>query len=777
MDAESKAGLGRSRLVGLPGGGSSERDEIELAHRATEELRSVAALMTDAQRIANFGSWEWKVATDEVSWSEQLYRILGLDPHGFDATLQAYLDHVHVEDREEVAGAIQGSLENGRPFRVEHRVVRPGGDTRTVRCHGEPIRDAAGALVRVVGVCQDVTELTQSELRRAEADARFRSAFEHAPIGVALIDFSVGPDGRLFEVNHELCKLTGRSEPELLGLSLSDLFPAEDRAIDLAVNERLLTGELDRIEAEKRCVAAGGRIIWVQLNISVVRTADGLGHGIAQVQDITERKQFEEQLRYVADHDSLTGILNRRRFREELESQIAFKRRYGGSGAVLVVDVDRLKQVNDTRGHGAGDTVLRTVADALRKRVRNTDVVSRLAGDEFAVMLPTADLDEAERVAGDLLQRLAAHDVSDWNVSASIGVSCFDGKHASSADEVIALADAAMYRAKQRGGATFAVADSPPAEEDEPPAAARSAPAEAPSPLSALSDAIGRRRGSDRPADAPSSEPTPATPAPGLGVVPSMEGRRFGNGDRASGSELQRLAHHAVSNDGLLLYAQPVLDLRSGRIAHHELLVRMHDQGGSVLAAGEFLTEASERDGLCEAIDLWVVRSAVRLLDGPSALGRLQVNLSAETLASDAALDAIIAAIGEGTFEPGALGFEVGEQAIGRDVSRASLALGRLASSGSPIVLDGFSAGFGSFEYLQRLPLEQIKIAGSVVRDLQGERPDHSTLRAIVRLARGTDRQTVATLVDSEGLLPLLRMHGVDMAQGYELGEPAPLAG
>ena len=175
-----RKGRRKPPLFGMPRPVEPEEppeDGISLAHRATEELRAAAALMTEAQRVANFGSWEWRIPDDDVSWSEQLYRIFGVDPATFAATFDAYLAHVHPRDRETARTEINAAVEQRRPYRFEHRIVRPSGEERTLRCHGEPIMDAAtGDITRVVGVCQDITELALTERARDEADARFRSA-------------------------------------------------------------------------------------------------------------------------------------------------------------------------------------------------------------------------------------------------------------------------------------------------------------------------------------------------------------------------------------------------------------------------------------------------------------------------------------------------------------------------------------------------------------------------------------------------------------------------
>ena len=711
-------------------GGRQVADELDLAHRAAEELRAAAALMTEAQRVANFGSWEWRTKEDTVTWSEQLYRIFGLDPATFEATFDAYLDRIHPEDRARVAETVQSAIEEGVPYRFEHRVVRPDGGQRWVRCNGEPLMAPDGEVTRVVGVCQDVTELVHSQRARVEADMRFKSAFENAPIGIGLISFSDGPDARLTEVNRALCEIAQRREDELIGVSLSSLCHPEDADSDLVLRERLIAGEIDRYMVEKRCLHEGGDVGWVQLNVSLVTDEPrpgGASVGVVQVQDVTERKQSEDQLRHLADHDSLTGLLTRRRFREELDGQIALKQRYGGEGALLLIDVDRLKAINDTQGHAVGDAVLREVGETLSRRVRSTDVVGRLAGDEFAVLLPNANATEAEALAEALVTRLSEQRVGGWTVSVSIGVTVFgNGQGELDSEAVLAAADSAMYRAKQQGGALSHRAEP------------------------TLSD-LTRNRGSEH-------------------APPVLPARRFA--PRADSSALRE----ALARDELLLYAQPVVDLRTGDLAHRELLVRMTDPRGQVLTAAQFLGPAARERGLCEEIDRWVITRAIGLLTHEGSDARLQVNLSGEILGDDEALRSVMAEVQAAGLDPSRLAFEVGEGSIRREPTRAKAVLERLAEVGFPLVLDGFSAAFGPFEYLQRFPLEQVKIDGSVVRRLSGDDPDDATLRAIVRLASGTHKTTVAKLVDSEALVPLLRMHGVDMAQGFGIGAPEPVA-
>ena len=395
-----------------------------------DELRAAAARMSEAQRVANIGSWEWRVSDDRVTWSDQLFRIFGLDPATFEPSYEGVLRQVHPIDRERVRVEIETAVRERRPYRLEHRVTVDGSE-RVLRCKGEPIVDDTGTVVRVVGVCQDVTDAARSD--------RTRMAFPSA--------------------------------------------------------------------------------------------------GEARV------------------------------------------------------------------------------------------------------------------------------------------------------------------------------------------------------------------------------ESTPAPEPPGPAVSDS-------------GAEDVRAALRAGD---LLLYAQPAIDLRSGEVAHREVLVRMRGSADSLLPASEVLAVAAEEPGLCAEIDRWVVDQALASLANGSRGTRLHINLSGETLNDGRALARFVDVLHGAAGRTRWLGLEIEEAAIQRNVVAASAAARQLAATGCPLVLDGFTGTQGAFEQIQRLPLDQVKIDGPVTRELVEEDADDATLRAIVRLAHGTGKTTVAKRVESRDLVPILRRRGVDMAQGFELGSPSPL--
>jgi diguanylate cyclase (GGDEF)-like protein/PAS domain S-box-containing protein len=265
------------------------------------------------------------------------------------------------------------------------------------------------------------------------------------PTGMALFN----GDGQYVRVNQELCRMLGRSTGELLGRRDQEMTHPDDRAADVDIAWRILDGAFDSWQTEKRFVRPDGTVVWALANLTFLRDQDDrplcwVGH----FQDITSRKHDEHRLRHLADHDDLTGVPNRRRVVAELEARLRRASRGDEAGAVLLLDLDGFKAINDTHGHDAGDEVLVAVAAALRRRLRRTDLLGRLGGDEFAVILPDVTPAEAMHVASELLDGVR-RDTTE--VTASCGVALYGPDGPQAVDEVLAAADRAMYQAKRRG--------------------------------------------------------------------------------------------------------------------------------------------------------------------------------------------------------------------------------------------------------------------------------------------------------------------------------------
>ena len=300
-----------------------------------------------------------------------------------------------------------------------------------------------------------VPDLLEKQLReclgtgRGEAEIGVAELFDHAPIGMSIIAM----DRRRVHVNDAFCRLTGYSRNELAGTTVRMITHPDDFDRDAEDRRRLLAGEISAYQTERRYVHAWGHYIWVLVTVSLVRDDNGRPfYFVSQVQDISERKAQEKRLKDLVDHDFLTRLFNRRRFEQELTKEARRAARYRSTGAVLLIDLDHFKDVNDQFGHQAGDDLLKSVAGALRHAIRQTDTLARFGGDEFAVILPHANADQAQLVAESIVQALRRQVavLGDHVVraTASVGVATIDD---STAAEVLACADLAMYNAKGAG--------------------------------------------------------------------------------------------------------------------------------------------------------------------------------------------------------------------------------------------------------------------------------------------------------------------------------------
>ncbi|HTB50634.1 MAG TPA: EAL domain-containing protein [Solirubrobacteraceae bacterium] len=551
-----------------------------------------------------------------------------------------------------------------------------------------------------------------------DVEAYLRSAFEDAPIGIALISIDPEIEGRFLRVNRALCELTGYSSEKLKLTGIHALLHPDDLPTDIAAMTRLNQGEVDGFQLEQRLLHAERHAVWVTVNATLVRDATGNPlYCIRQLQDIEERKRYEGELGYLVEHDPLTGLLNRRGFVRQLTQQIAYACRYGDGGAVLFLDLDDFKYVNDTLGHSTGDEVISDLARVVRKRLRETDIFARLGGDEFAVLLPHTAVSEAETVSSSLLEAVrdgCALSLGEGRrVTISIGITGFQkpGKDLTP-DDILIDADVAMYAAKEAGKDRVAVA----------------------------SKATKERMRS-----------------------------------RITWAERVRRA----VQDGLFeLYCQPIVKLANDSVSQWELLLRLPGDGGELILPAQFLYTA-ERSGLILDIDRWVLSQAMQLIAEQRDTGcevRLEVNLSGRSVGDPELLTLIEQGLKDRAINPANLILEVTETAAIANMDRARAFATKLRALGCGFALDDFGAGFGSFYYLKHIPFDYVKIDGEFIRNLPSSSTDQLILDSIVQMSKGLGKHTIAEFVGDSETVKLLKEHGVDYAQGYHIGKPRPVS-
>jgi diguanylate cyclase (GGDEF)-like protein len=419
-------------------------------------------------------------------------------------------------------------------------------------------------------------------------------------------------------------------------------------------------------------------------------------------------------LQELADHDPLTGLLNRRRLEDELRL-MPVRRGDGRVSALVLIDLDNFKLINDGQGHAVGDAMLQCVARLLRDRLRHADVLARLGGDEFAVILRDVSADEAQVIASDLVNTIRAHasviaEGRYIRITASAGVAVYVPENGVDPEQLLIDADVAMYDAKDAGRDRVSVLDG----------------------------SLTRRE--------------------------ELRTRQHW---------LQRL-REAIEEGGFELHAQPILSLGTGATNRHELLLRLHDGQGDVVSPSEFLGLA-ERFGMITDIDLWVVSEAINLLREANAAGldvSFEVNVSGPSLTDPRLIDLLERELATNTLRPGQLILEVTETAAIVNMDDARVFAERLRGLGCLFALDDFGAGFGSFHYLKHLPFDFVKIDGEFIRDVVQRREDQAVVQAIVDIAHALGMQTIAEFVGDDEAVELLRAMGVDYAQGYHIGRP-----
>jgi diguanylate cyclase (GGDEF)-like protein len=525
----------------------------------------------------------------------------------------------------------------------------------------------------------------------------------------------VDPDaGRFLYVSQGAERLLGCS---LKDLSVADFCERYVHGSDRDWVRGFLTHPGAAYNVDFRVTGAAHNSFWLRM-ISTLEHRDEGPIIAGLLLNVTEEKRNELRMSYMADHDPLTGLINRRRFQERLEEQIAHNDRYNNSSALLFLDLDQFKYVNDSHGHCTGDEYLRQVAYHLRQELGKSDVIGRLGGDEFGIILPNADSDKASRISEKLLKRLNSkefiHDNHGLAFRASIGIALFP-QHGNTASALLTRADSAMYTAKGQGRNTYRTCEE------------------------------------------------------------RLDAERMH--EKVLWEERIR---HALKHDRFQLYFQPIVDVHSGLIVHYESLLRMIGEQGEIIAPGAFIGVA-ERFGTIRDIDGWVVENAIRAQAASARIGKpvsLTINLSGRYFGNLGNSDEILEIIEKATrgfgATPNMIVFEVTETAAVENFSEACRFIQALKDKGYRFALDDFGSGYAGFDYLKNMPVNYIKIDGSFIRNLNHDPVDQILVRTIADMARKLNVRAVAEFVENRETLEVLRGMGVPLGQGYFFAKPQP---
>jgi diguanylate cyclase (GGDEF)-like protein/PAS domain S-box-containing protein len=508
-------------------------------------------------------------------------------------------------------------------------------------------------------------------------------------------------------------KLTGFSQEQTLNKPLinfiargyEDLFHKLEAEIILFKQTRMPI-----IDFELGLQSRSGHLIWMQLKLN--SSQQNTRYSLC-LDDITEQRKSQEQLNFLATHDSLTGLFNRH-YAELLLKEIFAETKAGKKQHALVyIDLDHFKIINDTFGHQKGDQVLKEMSQLLLKKIRKTDVLCRLGGDEFAVFLNNITPQKTLQIA-QAVQKI----ISDFsffvheqrmNMGCSIGVALIDGT-AQQADEYFMRADIALYVAKGRGRNLIHFYN---------------------------------------PCDNESAE---------------LKNR----------INISQKIRTAIREDRMVLFFQPIFDIQKNQISHFEALVRLREKDGAIVGPAEFIP-VLEAAGEMYLLDRWVIKLATRALKDHPELTNIAINLSAQAFKDDNLVPNIIENLGITQVNPNRITFELTESASLFNLQMTQSVIKQLHQLGCSFSVDDFGSGFSSFAYLKSLPADYIKVDGSFIKNLDQDPVDQALVKSMVQVIQAIGKKAIAEYVENEAILQLLVKIGIDYVQGYHIGHPQPI--
>lgn len=674
---------------------------------AAAYLRRHRDQLKAAQRIAGLGSWEIDLATMTVDGSEELFHIFEVvSPLGGRARYQDFLAQVHPDDRAAVDAALNASINEQRPVTIRHRLLLPDGRIKHVQECCETEYDSDGTPLRAIGTSQDMTAQQQMEAQMQ----LLASAVQYSGEAILITDV----DNKIITVNPAFTSLTGYSAEEAIGRNPSFLSAGRTTQEEYEwmwhdLKERgFWQGEIwDRRK--------DGGVYPKWMSISLIRDDEGnTRYHVAHFTDVSSERAAEERLHHIAHHDMLTGLLNRFSLKERLDQALAVARREGRRTALMFIDLDRFKVINDTLGHHVGDQLLIEVARRLRETVRDSDVVARLGGDEFVVMLSNVEHGStvalvAEKLVASVGQpcQISGHDLY---TTPSIGIAMFptDGDDG---EVLMKNADAAMYHAKMEGRNNFQFFDAK------------------------MNDAAVERL------------------------------------------RIEHDLRLALARDEFCLHFQPVINLSTGRVAGLEALVRWQHPEKGLLAPSRFIAVAEET-GLIQPLGEWVFWAACRQMVAFLSAGisgfKMGINISAIQMRNGNLPKLLTRAIETLRLSPSDLVFEITESVAMEQPAETVRVLDILHGMGVSVAIDDFGTGYSSLSYLRMFPINNLKLDRSFVEEI-GQDTDGSVIcDATIGLAHNLGLTVVAEGVETEAQLEYLRSRGCDLVQGYLFSRPIP---
>jgi len=670
----------------------------------TTKLHQRERSLVNAQRIAGLGSWEWDAEQDLLRWSDQMYRILKLEPEVCKPTYWVFHSLIHPEDRAAFEARFIDALKHWKEFAVEIRLICPGDVECVISCEGEITRGDDGRAIHVQGTVLDITERKQTETRLR----LLASVFAHSPDGILITDAKMN----ILQVNPAFSTITGYTPkdaigktPKLLSSGLHDKQHYQEIWRSLST-----TGHWQGEMADRK---KNGESYTEWLTISSVHDSDGrLVNYVGVFKDITEKKAAEQRITHLAYYDFLTELANRRLFEDRLEQTLRLARRKVRSVALLYIDLDRFKPINDNLGHKAGDLLLIQVARRLQEGVRESDTVARLGGDEFGIVLDSVDQVSVSHIAQNIISRIGeafSLEGSEVFIGASIGISMYpnDGTDLNS---LMKHADIAMYRAKEQGRNNYQF------------------------------------------------------------FLPEM------NAGAEERMFLENALRYALDREELEVYYQPQVRLNDGKMIGVEALLRWHHPELGTISPARFIPIAEESGLINRLGEWVLEQSCRQRQAWQGVVEdhfRVAVNLSARQFNTNV-VGMVESVLGRTGMAADNLEIEITESMVMQDADSAVELLNALSALGVHLAVDDFGTGYSSLSYLKRFPLHKLKIDRAFVSGLPDDDEDAAITQAVIAMAKSLGLRVIAEGTETLEQISFLKNMGCNEVQGYYCSRPLP---